>query len=121
MGTMAGPSFDTDALKRAVEERDAQTLVGLYADDAEFRMVDRNTQPSRPMVMHGREEIRGLLEEVTSREMTHTLEECVVQGDHLAYVESCEYPDGTRVLASSMASLKDGRIARQTTVQAWDE
>ncbi|MBW1597875.1 nuclear transport factor 2 family protein [Streptomyces sp. JJ38] len=122
MGTAAaGSAFDTDALRRAVEGRDTRTMLELYADDAEYRMIDRNTQPSHPMVRHGRDEIRGVLEDVFSRDMTHKLEECVVQGDHIAYVESCEYPDGTRVLASSMATLRDGRITEQTTVQAWDE
>ena len=32
-------------------------LLSLYADDAEMRVVDRNTQPSHPKVMHGREQI----------------------------------------------------------------
>ncbi|MEV0227782.1 nuclear transport factor 2 family protein [Streptomyces sp. NPDC050704] len=121
MGTAAGPGFDTEALRRGIEGQDAAALLSLYADDAEMRIVDRNTQPSHPMVMHGRDQIREMLEDVYSRDMTHKLEECVVQADHVAYTESCQYPDGVKVLANSMMSLRDGKIVDQTVLQAWDE
>ncbi|WP_329396282.1 nuclear transport factor 2 family protein [Streptomyces melanogenes] len=116
-----GTAFDTETLRRGIEGHDAKALLSLYADDAEIRVVDRNTQPSHPMVMHGQGEISKMLDDVYSREMTHKLEECVVQGDKVAFTESCEYPDGVRVLATSMASLKDGKIIEHTLVQAWDE
>ncbi|MFI1102256.1 nuclear transport factor 2 family protein [Streptomyces melanogenes] len=116
-----GTAFDTETLRRGIEGHDAKALLSLYADDAEIRVVDRNTQPSHPMVMHGQGEISKMLDDVYSREMTHKLEQCVVQGDSVAFTESCEYPDGVRVLANSMMSLKDGKIVEHTMVQAWDE
>ncbi|QNP74512.1 nuclear transport factor 2 family protein [Streptomyces roseirectus] len=117
-----GTTFDTETLRRGIEEStSADTLLSLYADDAEIRVIDRNTQPSHPLVLHGRPEIARMLADVYSRDMTHTLEHCVLQGDELAYTESCRYPDGTRVLAESAISLRDGKIVRQTMVQAWDE
>ena len=121
MATRAGSAFDTETLRRGIEGDTASKLLSLYADDAEIRVVDRNTQPSHPKVLHGRDEIGAMLEDVYGREMTHTLEQCVVQGDHAAYVESCEYPDGVRVLAESMITLRDGKIADQILIQAWDE
>ncbi|WP_405011628.1 nuclear transport factor 2 family protein [Kitasatospora sp. NBC_01539] len=121
MGTAAAPTFDTEALRRGIERQDASTLLALYADDAEIRMIDHRTQPSHPMVMHGRSSISEMLTDVYGRDMTHTLEQVVVDGDHLAFMESCRYPDGTRVLATSMADLRDGRIVDQTSIQAWDE
>lgn len=122
MTTSAAPTaFDTDALRRGIEQQDAATLTALYADDAEIRMIDRRTQPSHPMVMHGRSSIHGMLADVYGRRMSHKLEQVVVDGDHLAFMESCVYPDGTRVLATSMADLRDGRIVDQTSIQAWDE
>ncbi|MBD0674957.1 nuclear transport factor 2 family protein [Streptomyces sp. CBMA156] len=122
MATMAAPTaFDTRALREGIERRDAETLLALYAEDAELRMVDRRTQPSHPLVMHGREEIGAMLDDIYGREMTHKLEQVVVQGDHAAFLESCRYPDGVRVLMSSMAGLRDGRIVDQTSLQAWDE
>lgn len=121
MGTAANPAFDTEALRRGIEEQDASTLLSLYADDAELRVIDRNTQPSHPMVKHGRREIGAMLSDVYGRDMTHKLEQVVVQGDQVAYTESCQYPDGVRVLASAMLSLRDGKIVDQTVLQAWDE
>lgn len=113
--------FDTEALRRGIEGRDATALLSLYADDAEIRMVDHQTQPSHPRVMHGRSAISEMLNDVYNRDMTHKLESVVVDGDHVAFMESCRYPDGVRVLASSVADLRDGRIVDQTSIQAWDE
>ncbi|WP_227997969.1 hypothetical protein [Nocardia australiensis] len=45
----------------------------------------------------------------------------VLDGDHVAIMESCQYPDGVRVLVSSVADLRDGRIIGQTSIQACDE
>ena len=120
MGTARGSGFDTETLRRAIEGQNAQTLLSLYADDAELRIVDRNTQPSHPKVMQGREQISEMLNDVYSRDMTHKLEQCVTQGDQVAFTESCEYPDGVKVLASSMVALRNGKIVDQTLLQEWD-
>ncbi|PZT71214.1 nuclear transport factor 2 family protein [Streptomyces sp. SW4] len=121
MGTTAPSGFDTETFRRALEGGTVADLVSLYADDARVRIVDRNTQPSHPRVLHGRDEIAEMLDDIYSRDMTHKLEGCVVQGDRAAYSESCAYPDGARVLAESMMSLRDGKIVDQTLIQAWDE
>ncbi|MGP4086535.1 nuclear transport factor 2 family protein [Streptomyces sp. KR55] len=120
MGTAASPSFDTETLRRGIEGN-PNTLLSLYADDAELRVVDRNSQPSHPRLLHGRDEISAMLDDVYSRDMTHKLENCVIQGDRAAFSESCEYADGVRVLAESMITLRGGKIAEQTLIQAWDE
>ncbi|WP_333778126.1 nuclear transport factor 2 family protein [Streptomyces sp. IBSBF 3136] len=121
MGTATGSAFDTEKLRRAVEGTTGNSLLALYADDAEIRIVDRNSQPSHPKVLHGRGQIAEMLDDIYSRDMTHRLERCVVQGDHAAFTETCQYGDGTRVLAESMISLRDGKIAEQILIQAWDE
>jgi hypothetical protein len=122
MGSAARSGFDAETLRRAIEGHTAANLLSLYADDAEIRVVDRNTQPSHPKVLHGRDEISEMLEDVYSRDIkTHKLEQCVVQDDRVAFTESCEYSDGVRVFAESMVSLRNGKIADQTMIQAWDE
>ncbi|MFE0809157.1 nuclear transport factor 2 family protein [Streptomyces sp. NPDC058794] len=121
MSAQADPGFDVEALRRGIEGETAAPLVSLYAPDAEVRIVDRYDQPSRPKVLHGRDEIAEMLDDVYSRDMSHRLTRCVVQGDQVAFTEECVYPDGVRVLAESMLSLRGGAIAEQTTVQAWDE
>ncbi|MEU5892435.1 nuclear transport factor 2 family protein [Streptomyces sp. NPDC047461] len=116
-----GTPFNTETLRRSIEGNTAANLLSLYANDAELRVVDRNTQPSSPRVLHGRDEIGALLEDVYSRDMTHKLERCVVEGDTAAFSESCRYSDGVRVLSESMITLRDGKIAEQIMIQAWDE
>jgi hypothetical protein len=112
---------DLDTLRRAIEQSDPELLISLYAEDAELKIVDRNYPPSKPYILHGREAIAEYLQDISSRDMTHHLEQAVVGQDHLAFTEACRYADGTRVLCSSMLNLKAGKIAQQLNVQAWDE
>jgi hypothetical protein len=121
MGTAATPTFDADTLRRSIEGHTAADLLSLYADDAQVRIVDRNTQPSKPRVLHGREEIGAMYDDIFSRDMTHQVDQCIAQGDHAAYSLTCRYPDGTRVLAESMVTLRDGKITDEVLIQAWDE
>ncbi|HEX2864629.1 MAG TPA: nuclear transport factor 2 family protein, partial [Deinococcales bacterium] len=119
---MSTPSaFPVEAFRQAIESRDVQALVGLYADDAVFQMIDRRNPPSRPGELRGKAAIRAMYEDVCGRAMTHRVEDTLQDGDKLAYTETCEYPDGTRVFVAGIANLKDGRIERQVNLQAWDE
>lgn len=113
--------IDVDTLRQAVESADLDSLVALYDDDAELRIIDRNSPPSRPRVLHGRDEIAEYLDDVCGRDMTHRIEEAVSGDGHLAFTEACEYADGTRVYCAAMLEIENGRIRRQTNVQAWDE
>ncbi|MDQ3912516.1 MAG: nuclear transport factor 2 family protein [Actinomycetota bacterium] len=121
MTTRAPGGLDIEALRRAIEESDAETLIGFYADDAEVRTVNKNATPSSPQVLRGREEISAYLRDVCGREMTHRVENEVVGDGRIAFMEACEYPDGTRVLGAETLELRDGKIARQVNVEAWDE
>ena len=108
------------SLRSAVENRDAQSLKSLYADDAVLTIIDSDNPPSRPRTIRGGKEIGEFLDDVYSRDMTHTIESGVMDGNTLAFVQGCRYGDGTRVIASSLAELGPKGIVRQTTVQAWD-
>jgi SnoaL-like domain len=118
--TRAG--FDFAALKRALERSDADTLIGLYGEDAEMTVVDRNRPPSAPMRLVGRPAIAEFWRDVCAREMTHAVGDEVVGAERLSFVERCAYPDGCLVMSAMTLELRDdGRIARHLTVQAWDE
>jgi ketosteroid isomerase-like protein len=118
--TTASTTFDAAALKAAIEGRDAPAVLALYADDAAIEMVDRENPPSTPQRVEGRGALRELFEDVYGRDLTHAVEPVVVEGDHVAYVVRCRYGDGTRVVCMAVAQLRDGRIARETVLQAWD-
>ncbi len=121
MSTEQRPVSDMETLRRATEGRDAATLLSLYSDDAELRIIDRLHPPSQPLELQGKEAIRSYLEDICGREMTHTIETPVVAPDRWAYTQACQYPNGTRVVMMATVDLRDGKIARQTNVQAWDE
>jgi ketosteroid isomerase-like protein len=113
--------LDFEALRRAIEHSDAESLTGFYADDAELHTVNRNTTPSSPEVLRGKEAIAERLADVCGRDMIHRVENEVVGHDRIAFNEACEYSDGIRVLTAVTLEVRDGKITRQVNVEAWDE
>ncbi len=117
----AAGGLDFEALRRAIEQLDAETLQGFYADEAELYTVNRNTTPSSPAVLRGKEANAEYLADVCGRAMTHRVENEVIGQDRIAFNEACEYPDGVQVLAATTLDVRDGQIVRQINVEAWDE
>ena len=113
--------LDFEAMRRAIEQLDADLLTSLYADDAEMLIVNRNTTPSSPHVLRGKEEITEHLRDVCGRAMTHRVENEVVGEERVAFNEACEYPDGVRVLAATTLEVRDGKVVRQVNIETWDE
>ncbi len=107
-------------LREAVEGRDAAGLKSLYADDAVLTIIDTNNPPSHPRTISGARDIGAYFDDVCGRDMTHRIENGIVEDGRLAFVERCTYSDGTRVIASCTADLGPEGIVRQTIVQAWD-
>ena len=114
--------LDFEALRRAIEQSDFESLISFYAEDAELLTVNRYSTPSSPEVLHGKEAIAERLEDVCGRAMTHQVENEVVGKDRIAFNEACEYQDGgIRVFAATTLDVRDGQIVRQVNVEAWDE
>lgn len=109
------------AIKQAIETRDSKMLSGFYNDDAQLRIIDRNNPPSKPREIKGRAAITTFWDDICGRAMSHRVDTTIAQGDTFAFTQACAYPDGMKVMCMSVMDLKDGRIARQTVVQAWDE
>jgi SnoaL-like domain len=108
-------------LKRAIEGRDAKTLIGFYDENAVMRIIDRDNSPSKPRELKGRAAIAAYYEDVCGRAMTHRIEAGVTDGKQLAFTQLCAYPEGGKVFCAAMLELNDGKIVRQTAIQAWDE
>lgn len=121
MSTTTTTSFELERFKRATQERDASTQLSMYTQDATVTVADPISQPSSPRVLQGRAEIKAWIDEVTGRDMTHAVQHAVEDDSGAAFTVSCRYPDGTRVLCSTVLELEGGAIARQTVVQVWDE
>ena len=116
----AASGLDFEVLRRAFEQGDTDLLVSLYADDAEVRIVNRDNPPSSPFELQGKEEISNYLKE-TPPEITHHLDQMVADDEHAAATVVCRYPDGKRVLCVAMFDLREGKIVREVSVEAWDE
>jgi hypothetical protein len=119
--TSTSQSFDAEALRRSIEERDAATLLSLYAEDAELHVVDSRDQPSHPKIIRGRAAIGEYYADVCGRDMTHKIERLVVGETGAAFVQACQYPSGARVMCAAVLDLSGGLITRLSGVQAWDE
>lgn len=119
MGTIT--SFDLGRFARATEERDASTQASMYAPDATVTIADRVTPPGSPRILKGAEQIKGWIEDVTARDMSHAVQHAVQDDQGAAFTVACRYADGTNVLCATVLELHEGAIARQTVVQAWDQ
>jgi limonene-1,2-epoxide hydrolase len=114
-------SFDLAAFSRALEDRDSDTQVAMYAPDAKVTIADRMTPPGSPRILRGEQEIREWIEDVSSRDMTHSVQHSVQDANGAALTEACRYSDGTNVLCATVLELSGGRIVDQIVVQTWDE
>lgn len=108
------------ALKHAIESRNADGLIALYADDAVMRIIDHDNPPSHPRELKGKPSIAAYYEDLCGRAMSHHIDSAIASDDALSFVQMCTYPDGGKVLCAAMLDLKNGKIIRQTAVQAWD-
>jgi ketosteroid isomerase-like protein len=118
--TTTNTELDLNALRRSVEERDAQARLAHYADDAVIEIVDSEHPPSDPQRFSGLAEIRGFVEDVAGRDMTHSVRHALATGDGASIWVDCQYPDGTRVRCAGALEVRDGKIVREEVVQAWD-
>jgi hypothetical protein len=114
-------TFDLDRFTHAAEERDAATQLSMYGSDASVTINNKISQPGAPRKLHGREEIGAWLEDMYSRDMTHTVQHRVLDETGAAYTQACRYADGTNVLCATVIELDGGAIARQTVLETWDE
>jgi ketosteroid isomerase-like protein len=119
MTTIPTSSIES-AVRAAFNDRDAAALLSLYADDAIVELVDHVNQPSAPRRLCGRDELRTHFEDVFGRDMTHAVDIVATSPGALGYTVRCTYADGTKVVCSATAELRDGRIVREVGVQAWD-
>ncbi len=81
-------TFDLDRFTRAAEERDAATQLSMYGPDARVTILDKLAQPGSPRILSTREEIKGWLEDMFGRDMTHKVQKEVQDDDGAAYMQT---------------------------------
>jgi hypothetical protein len=110
----------SETMHHGLELCNVDMILSCYADNANVRIVDSTHPPSKPMELRGKDAIAGYYRDLCSRKMTHAIEQEVVADTQFAFTEACQYPDGKRVLSAELCELSNGKIMRQTSVQAWD-
>jgi len=109
--------LDFGALREAIEQCEADALIGFYAEDSELRIVNAASPEGPAFELKGRSQIGRYLRAVCDQEMTCIIEGEVVLGEgSIAFCEVCAYPDGTRVEVRTTLEIADGLIVRQTDV-----
>ena len=109
------------ALRTAIEGRDAGAILELIADDAVMVNYDRRQPLSQPITLEGKVEIAPIFSDVYGREMTHEVRDEVIGDDRISFNEWCEYPNGLRVIASAVFDVRNGKVVRACVNQNWDE
>ena len=113
-------TFDVTALRAAIEAADAEGQARFYAEDAEVTVADRDHTPSQPIRLQGRAAIKGWLDDLCSRDMTHVVTIAHANEHSGGYSLQCQYPGGERVSCAALFEVEGGLITRMEGVQAWD-
>jgi ketosteroid isomerase-like protein len=114
-------TLDLDALRRVVVASDFDAFGALLADDVEWIEVDERTRPAAPAVLRGRDAVVAMLREAHARGLVTEVTDAFGSGDRVALRLVCRYPSGGEVVCNALVDVDDGRIARFSGVQAWDE
>jgi ketosteroid isomerase-like protein len=106
---------------RGLERRDLDSMLSCYDENAEIRVVDRFHPPSSPMTIRGKNAIQAYFGDIFKRDLFHKIESEVVSENRVAFTDTCQYANGSKVIANEICELRDGKVLKQVTVQAWDE
>jgi hypothetical protein len=114
-------ALDLDAITNAVDNGGVAALADYATDDIELREVDQTTPPAAPAVYRGREALSALAEELERRGVRMRIDDGFIAGDRGALRVVCTHPDGKQVVEHTLLTLRDGKVARWSGVQAWDQ
>jgi hypothetical protein len=115
--TASTARFDFGALREAIESRQAEALIGFYAEDSELRIVNAASPEGPAFELRGISQIGRYLRAVCDQEMTCRVEGEVVTGEgSIAFCEVCEYPEGALISVDTTLEVSEGKIVRQVDV-----
>jgi ketosteroid isomerase-like protein len=112
--------LDLEAIKNAVQNGGAAGLTEYVTDDIELTQIDQRTPPAAPARHTGRDALIALAEDLERRGIRVHVDDGFIADDRGALRIVCTYPDGNQVVEHTLLTLRDGKIARWSGVQAWD-
>jgi ketosteroid isomerase-like protein len=113
-------ALDLQTIKNAVHNGGAAGLTEYLTDDVEFTQIDQRTPPASPAVHTGRDALIALAEDLERRGIRMQVDDGFISGDRGALRIVCTYPDGNQVVEHTLLTLRDGKVAHWSGVQAWD-
>ena len=105
--------LDFEALRRAIERGDPDSMLEFYADDAGVRVEGGDTSS---FGVEGKAEVAKYLRAVHARPAIHRVENEVLAGGRIHFEESCQYHDGARTVVETRLEIREGEILRQVDV-----
>lgn len=120
MSVTATAQTALEAFRAALERKDYDALESCYADDAVYVGYSERNRPSSAQELRGPEAIGRAFREAPG-DLTHELQDEFAGEGRFAFTLKCTYPTGELVMGTSICEVRDGRITRQTGVEAWDE
>ena len=120
MATTATTQAALDAYRTAWERKDFDALADCYAEDAVVVSYNERNRPGAAEELRGREAIASHFAGEPP-DLKHELTQELAGDDRFAFTMKCTYPSGELVMWTSICDVRDGRITRQTGVEAWDE
>jgi ketosteroid isomerase-like protein len=112
--------FDYAAFRTAFETKDVPAWLAFYAPDAEWIEYRHDSPPRSPHRMAGRAQIGAFLTGVASFDIAIALADEVVGSERVAFSVTSTFSGGRRIYEQVILHLRDGLIARQVDVEAWD-
>ena len=112
--------LDFEGLRRAIEHRDPEVMLGFYAEDARLSIVNASTPHAPPFELCGRAEIAKHLRVVFGQNTSHRVTRQIFSGDRVTFLEACDYQDGDRVWVETTLEVRGSKIVRQVDVVTWD-
>ncbi len=112
--------FDFAAYIEASTSKDADRWLSFFAEDAEWTEYRYFDPPRAPHRMRGMGEIEPFVRGISASAVELTAGTPIVTDDAAAFSIDCLLPDGRRIYEHVMIEIADGKIARQTDVEAWD-
>jgi ketosteroid isomerase-like protein len=113
--------LDLETIKNVVRNGGAAGLTEYITDDIEFTQIDQRTPPAMPARHTGRDALVALAEDLERRGIRMRVDDGFIADDRGALRVVCTYPDGRQVVENTLLTLRDGKVARWSGVQAWDE
>ena len=108
----AAKGLDFETLRLAIERCDPDLVLGFYADDAQVSIVNAGALRGFPFELRGKAEIAKHLRAAFGQgDGSPRRAGGYRRGAGVTFRETCEYPDGSRIVVETTLDVRRGKIS----------